>query len=251
MRKNITQKMKDLVNKKQVFETSFQILSLNEKERTVDFVITTDDIDRHGEIVDQKTLNITHFLKAPRFLLFHDGQKFPIGKWTKVWMESNERGGLQWVGTAQFSAPGVSQEADQAWEHVKAGEMNTISIGFIPKRVEWDEEQEVIVLYDCELVEASLVNVPSNKYALAKSFDDGSELKGVLSDDERAMLEKTKELLERFLETDQEVKQVADSSEVKQIKKSPIGKGIALKRSRAKAIHQMNKTLRKLTKKNR
>lgn len=252
MRKNLTEKMKAFIGKKKSLETTYEMKSIDEKNRTVDFIMTSDDPDRVGDIVDQKSLDITHFIKAPRFLLQHEQRQFPIGKWSDLRMESNERGGLQWVGTAHFSKEGVSAEADQAWEHVKAGEINTVSIGFIPKRIEYDEEKDAFILYDCELLECSLVNVPANKFALAKELED-KNIK-TLSEDEKEMLVKTANLIESLLKTvdeadesDEDV-QVADNIEVKQTE-SPIDKDIAFKRSKSKAIHQMNKTLRRLYKK--
>ena len=239
MNTKIAQRMKEMLNKRMDVASTFKIKSLDEKNRTIDYIISTDDPDRHNEIVDQVTMSIPDTLP---FLLHHDQHRFPIGKWMNFRQEAHERGGLQTVATAHFSKEGVSQEADQAWEHAKSGEMNTISIGFMPKRIEWDEEKELIVLYDCELLEGSLVNVPANKFAVAKSMNE--KIAG-LSESDRKMLMETSSLIEKFLSVGENV-QVADNVEVKQTESSPIDKGIALKRAKAKMKHQMNRTLRRL-----
>ena len=73
------------------------------------------------------------------------------------------------VGTAEFRVE--FEDASRAFRHVESGDMNAVSVGFIPHRVEYDEEKDCFILFDCELLECSLVGVGSNRQALSKASD--------------------------------------------------------------------------------
>lgn len=153
--------------------------SIDEKEKTATFIMSTCDIDRHGEVVDQDSWNLEYFNKAPRFFLQHRSDKFPIGKWLEVWFENdpNNAGKKMMVGKAKFSTD-INEDADEAFKHLVAGNMDSVSVGFIPHRVEYDEHIDAFVLYDCELLECSFVGIGSNRQAQVKEKPE-TEIKDI------------------------------------------------------------------------
>lgn len=156
-------------------------ISINESEKTAVFVMSTCDIDRHGDIVDQDSWNLTHFNGNPAFFFQHESYEFPIGKWVKVWSEAdpNNAGKQMLVGEAKF-ATDIYDKAQLAWDMVVGGYMNAVSVGFIPHRVEYDENKDAFVLYDCELLECSLVGNGSNRRALVREADTLVQVKSEL-----------------------------------------------------------------------
>lgn len=166
---------KELRDKK--FEISFEskAVSIDEEKHQVTFVMSTSNIDRHGDIIDQNTWILSHFEKNPAFFLQHRSDEFPIGKWLKIWFEADPEnpGQQRMLGTAEFRVE--YEDAARAFNHVKNGDMNMVSVGFIPHRIEYDEEKDAFILYDCELLECSLVGIGSNRQALAKEKEKSDD----------------------------------------------------------------------------
>lgn len=154
--------------------SNVQIKSIDEKNYDVTFIMTSSFEDRHGDIVDQKTLQVDRFLQNPVFPAFHNTSTFPLGQWKSLELEIDPENPLEmrWVGVANFAVELNVEEITRGWGHVKRGDIRAVSIGFIPKRVEYDEEKDVFILYDCELLECSLVLVPSNYKALVKEVEE-------------------------------------------------------------------------------
>lgn len=160
----------EMVGKKIDLEVTGKAISIDAKNFTATFVMSTSAIDRHGDIVDQDSWILNYFKENPYFALQHRSDEFPIGKWISVGLENdpNNAGKKRLVGTAQFNTKYA--DGERAFTHVVEGEMNMVSVGFIPHRVEYDEVKDAFVLYDCELVECSLVGIGSNRQALVKSI---------------------------------------------------------------------------------
>jgi len=163
------QKALSVVNTKVLIDVSQRAISLNEEKKTAVFVMSTSDPDRHTDIVDQETWILDYFVTNPSFYFQHESYDFPIGKWLKVWLENdpNNAGKKMLVGEAEFATE-IYDKAQLAWDMVKGGYMNMCSVGFIPHRVEYDETKDCFVLYDCELLECSLVGTGSNRRALVR-----------------------------------------------------------------------------------
>jgi len=154
----------------QKFDIEAKALSVNAEEYTVDFVLSTEDIDRHGDIVDQASWKLDSFLSNPVLLEQHKSWEFSIGRFESVEVEDdpNLEGKQRLVGRAKFAVEEY-ERARVAFDLVKGGFMNTVSVGFIPHLVEYDEDQDALIMKENELLEVSLVSVPSNRMALAKA----------------------------------------------------------------------------------
>ena len=145
-------------------------ISIDEEKHRATFVMSSQSIDRHGDIVDQDSWILDHFLKNPAFFWGHRSNEFPLGKWVDVRLEADPDSPdeQRLVGTAEFAVD-IHDEIERAWKHVVRGDLNMVSVGFIPHRVDYDEEKDTLVLYDCELMECSLVGIGSNRDAMVKN----------------------------------------------------------------------------------
>ena len=181
-----------------------------EEEETVSwFRASTADIDRHGTIVEPKGIDTSNFSNNPVFMWGHDaygGDSPPemenvLGR-VVDFKKSDEAFdiGVEWAS---------HDRAKMAKDLVRAGFLSGVSVGFIPDPEAMTtravDGAEVPVYTKTELVEVSLVPIPSNPSAIAimRSLklpifsqhsppDEGADSE-CLRDEARAMLS-----LERF-----------------------------------------------------
>lgn len=153
-------------------------------DRSVQFTISKEVIDRDGDILRAGGVDFTNYMKNPVFLSFHNSREFPLGKVTKFWVENDTVKAIVYFPTIEelSSDPNNASEkaklVDFTYHCYKTGMLNAVSVGFIP--LEWEERKEngMIVGFDIikwELLEFSAVAVPANQDAIAeavKSFGD-------------------------------------------------------------------------------
>lgn len=127
---------------------------------TFEVVISTNDVDRSGEIVDQKGWDLTHYKNNPVVLWGHDYYSLPIGVCDELTVRT--------VGTKQelvakgrFAPEAANPFAQQVRRLYDAGMMRTTSVGFIA------HEMEGNTITKAELLEFSFVPVPANPMALS------------------------------------------------------------------------------------
>lgn len=165
------QKAAEMIGQKREFVLSRKAVSVDMEKHTAIFVMSTAQIDRYGDIVDQESWILDYFNQNPYFALQHRSNDFPIGKWLRVWFEADpgNPGKKLMLGEAFFNTK--YPDAERAFDHVAEGEMNMVSVGFIPHRVEYDENTDAFILYDNELLECSLVGIGANRQALVRETD--------------------------------------------------------------------------------
>ena len=120
---------------------------------TFDVIISTDDIDRAGEMIKQDGWDLTNYMKSPVVLWGHNYQQPPIGICTSIEKTAN---GLKASG--KFAPTEFAQEIRKLYD---LGMCRATSVGFIPT------EQEGNIITKAELLEFSFVSVPANPYALS------------------------------------------------------------------------------------
>jgi HK97 family phage prohead protease len=148
--------------------------SWNPNERSAQFVMSTESVDRHGDIVVQSGLDIEKFMENPVALLNHRGDS-PIGLWSDVKRVTGKPRRTE--GKMTLLPEGADPNADRAAAHISFGTMKTASIGFRPKTVEiirndkgdWSGYN----ILESELLECSLVTIPAQAEAIAKAMDEG------------------------------------------------------------------------------
>lgn len=189
------EKALEIVGTKIFMQVSRKAISIDEKNKTATFVMSTENVDRHGDIIDQESWILDYFNISPMFFLQHDSDEFPIGKWIEVHFENDPDnvGKKMLVGTAEFRTEFA--DAERAFIHVTKGDMSAVSVGFIPHRVDYDELRDAFILYDCELLECSLVGVGSNRQALVKEVV--IDAKDSVIEAKKALDEKIKNISEK------------------------------------------------------
>lgn len=102
-----------------------------EGERALNVTITTNAVDRSGDIVEPKGGKLVNFKKNPVVLMAHDYHGLPIGKASNL--EKTENGINAKV---TFPEEGVYPLADTVYNMYKQKYMRAWSIGFIPIKSE-------------------------------------------------------------------------------------------------------------------
>jgi HK97 family phage prohead protease len=131
-------------------------VKFNDEERTIEgYASVFGGVDSYGDTIAkgayEKTLEERQ--RPVRMRWNHFGPV--IGKWLK--MREDEKG-LYVKGTL---TPGHSV-ADDVYASLKHGAVDGLSIGFIPKAYEMDEENEMRTLTEIELIEISVVEEPAD-----------------------------------------------------------------------------------------
>lgn len=139
--------------------------SIDEKNYTIDFVMTIEVEDRHGDMVDVDSVKFEEFMMNPVVLPSHDHNAKSVGKVIAITREIID-GKKALVGRVQFAVKEYDL-AETYWNLYKGGFMSAVSIGFIPESGEM--VNGVFILRGSNILELSLVSIPANQLALAKS----------------------------------------------------------------------------------
>lgn len=148
--------------------TKALLTSIDEKNYTLDCIMTAEVVDRHGEIVDVDTLDFSTFLTNPVVLPFHEYDELPVGKVIDIRKTIGNNGVKQMECTIKFAVEEYPV-AQTYWNLYKGGFMSAFSMGFMVGKVDVDASTGVTRLLNCSLLEISCVSIPANQLALAKS----------------------------------------------------------------------------------
>jgi HK97 family phage prohead protease len=159
-----------------------EIRSIDEKNFTVEAVVSDASMDRYGEIVsmDAWKKGLKQYKAHPVLLSSHDYNNLQnqIGMAEKVWVEDEAL-----VARFKYFVGEGNKEADWGFRLAQKG-IAAYSIGFIPKEVERPEYVEGKmgktvpwrIYKEVELLEISHVLIPANANARMKYFDDEDPL---------------------------------------------------------------------------
>ena len=117
----------------------------------------------------------------PKLLWQHDASK-PIGVYTA--MREDEKG-LQVTGKLALK----TQAGAEAYELLKLGAVDGLSIGYVVKKSEHDDEKHIRTLTDVDLWEVSLVTFPANSQARVSAVKAMKDIETInaLSDAEKVL----------------------------------------------------------------
>lgn len=174
----------------------------------VDFVITTEDVDRMNERVIAAGCEFENYLKNPIVLFAHNWE-MPIGKCLGLLFDENRI-----IARTQFF-PDLIEDAKMktAVNLALNGVLKAVSIGFLEKEVKYERigNKDVRTITKWELVEYSVVSVPANPNAVAKTFSSLDEKAGrVISSENLSKLTRAIEAIEEGLSEIREVIQKAE-----------------------------------------
>lgn len=150
-------------------------------EGEIEFVVSTNALDSHGERIDVEGIDIKDYKKNPVVLWGHDGFNLPIARTTKIWKENSRL-----MARAKFYLK--DEFARKVYEYIVDGFLNAASIGGMVQ--EWGADG--MTISKLLMKEFSVVSVPANPEALAtaKSLDgeQKAELRALANGYARKML---------------------------------------------------------------
>ena len=172
-KEQIEQHFRGMTNAKGlVIKRAVSVIKAVDKENlTVDFVISTGDVDRDKDTIDPKGWVLKHFKKNPVVLWAHDHHIPAIGRAPSVKVQDGKLVSLK----TEFTDEETNPFGKMVFNLLAGGFLNTTSVGFIANKFEINNERGGIDFKEQELMEFSVVNVPANPEALigaaAKKID--------------------------------------------------------------------------------
>lgn len=133
-------------------------------DRKIDFVISTATVDRMGDTIAPDGWLLSNFRKNPVVLWAHDSSMMPLGRASNIRIQDGKL-----MATAEFMPAEISAFADSVFKALKGGFLNAVSVGFIPIKYAFSEEDGRsfgVDFIEQELLEFSVCPVPANPEAL-------------------------------------------------------------------------------------
>ena len=157
------------------------------ESRKVIFIASTSTKDRHGTVVNQKNWSLDRFNANPIAGYQHNvygddmcnaSDPDDVLGPARAWLDDD-----QLMVEIDFETKDLNEKADKIFRKVKNGSLRAVSVGFVEqgqgKYGEGDEargaKNETYYFEGQELLEISVVNIPSNPDALKKSFRDSTK----------------------------------------------------------------------------
>lgn len=147
--------------------TNFNATIKDLGEGKLEAIVSTDDVDRHGEIVDIDGIDLKNYENNPVVMWAHDYSIPPIAKTLEI--KKVKKGKKKLLVAVMEFATTISDLAREVYNLYKGGFLHTFSIGFIPNydKIEGNRYLE------SELLEYSAVPIPANPFALAQAKAKG------------------------------------------------------------------------------
>ena len=123
---------------------------------TFEVVISTNNVDRQGEAVDQNGWDLEHYNNNPVVLFGHDYYSLPVGVCDSIELVDGKL-----IAKGRFAPMEANPFAQQVRKLYDLKIMRATSVGFIVKEAVGN------VITKAELLEFSFVPVPANPYALS------------------------------------------------------------------------------------
>lgn len=158
-----------------------------EETRTVEFVISDETRDRHGTVIPVKAWKLENFnrngIVGYQHEVYGDGfapsDPDDIIGLGEAFMENGKL-----IGRVTFEPAEVNPKAEKIFQKVLMGTLKATSVGFIEtKKGKWGEgpeargaENATYYFGEVELLEFSIVNIPSNPAALRRKYDSVQKL---------------------------------------------------------------------------
>src|SRR6266508_3206601 len=161
---------------KPIVKTYDASLEVNEGKREVLAVISSNAVDRDGEVVQPKGMKKKNYAGNPVVMVNHDYRSLPVGK--ALWVKAD---GDRILAKSYISDK--TQLARDVFGLLQDGVLNAFSIGFASLRSSAPTTQEVnvrpelkgakLIHREWELLEYSIVGIPANQEALALAVSKG------------------------------------------------------------------------------
>ena len=167
---SLTQTRSEGLETKQ-FPALLDIKSVDEKNRRIEAIVSTGNIDRDGEIILPEAFaeSLPGYMKNNVVLAAHahrlnTGQSPVVANIIKPKITKN---GIEVI--IEFHS--ITRLADEYWQLYSQKKQRGLSVGFIPQEGGYEEREgrRIYVHTKIEWIETSVVPVPSNREALTRS----------------------------------------------------------------------------------
>ncbi len=126
---------------------------------TFRMVISTDNEDRHGEVIDQNGWEFENYMRNPVVLWGHNHFEIPVGATDKLYIELDETGVYRrTIAEGRFASHEFAQTLRKLYDEKM---LRTSSVGFLPKEYNGNR------IIKAELLEWSFVSIPANQFAVS------------------------------------------------------------------------------------
>jgi len=156
------------------------------EQRVLQYVVTNETKDRHGDIVRANGGAYDDYMKNPVMFFSHDYSTPPIGNTVKVWNDKSQKNVQAW-GLFLDDAVDKSGLSDLIFRFARSGFLKACSIGFIPiKAYQPQNESEAEKLglgkwgvdyQEWSMLEWSPCGIPANPSALQNTLKAIGKLK--------------------------------------------------------------------------
>ena len=159
-----------------------QIRKIDEESRTVEFVASDNSVDSYGTVIPVDKWDLTRYSGNGIVGYMHDvyGDSWTksadpddvIGK-GEAWIEDDKL-----VVRITFEPAELNEKADKIFRKLQFGSLHAVSVGFRATKKghmgdeERGEDPKVYYYAGQELLEVSVVNIPSNANALKRSIQE-------------------------------------------------------------------------------
>lgn len=171
-------------------------------ERSLTFTISTATVDRQSDTVSLEGWDFENYLKNPVVLWAHDYHQLPIASASRVWKYGNNiKAAADFV---PADMPVIGAFAEAVFQMYKGGFLNATSVGFLPKKWKWAEEDARpygIDFEEQELLEFSAVPVPANPEALLEAKSAGIDIEPIRNWAKAILKGEAKELAQAVAES--------------------------------------------------
>ena len=142
--------------------------------RILEFVISDESRDRHGTIIPIRAWSLDNYKKNGIVAYQHETSgdiDNIIGKGSAEVIEG------QLIGRVEFEPADINPLADKVYKKLLFGSLKATSVGFRSNKGHWGdkkrgEDENTYYFDDVELLEFSIVNIPSNPNAVKRQFED-------------------------------------------------------------------------------
>lgn len=149
---------------------------------TFEVVITTETVDRMGEVIKADGWELEYYMKNPVVLWGHDHYGLPVGIATSIDRVDNTL-----VAKGKFAPTEFGQEVRRLYD---LGIVRATSVGFIEK------ERQGNLITKAELLEFSFVTVPANPMALSTLVKSGISARDMIT---KGFLSLTDDIVEKAI----------------------------------------------------
>jgi HK97 family phage prohead protease len=167
----------DLLSGEKIFKAFAcdQVKAIDSEKRLIDFIISTDRVDRYGDSIAVSGWDLKEYKRNPVVLFGHASRVPPVGRAVKVWKDADTL-----RATAEFMPPDISEFAYSIFRMYEGGYLRSVSVGFIPLKWEKLTDDSGMMtgfkFLKQELLEFSCVPIPANPDALVDAKKKGINL---------------------------------------------------------------------------